>query len=78
MHGNVWEWCLDGHHRYDARDARSGSGLRGSLYGARDRVVRGGSFYYPARDARSVLRGRYDPGFRISDLGFRPRLATKP
>jgi hypothetical protein len=73
VHGNVWEWCLDGFYGYDAwRSVRPGDGLRGPVVGARSRVLRGGSFYDFAAYARSAFRSMYDPGSRDSYLGFRP------
>jgi sulfatase modifying factor 1 len=35
------------------------------------RVIRGGSWYFAASDARAGLRNRYTPGYRYSDIGFR-------
>ncbi|MGB0600588.1 MAG: formylglycine-generating enzyme family protein, partial [Rubripirellula sp.] len=67
MHGNVWEWCSDGHGQYpsgsvtDPVGASSGSG----------RVLRGGSWGNTAEDCRSALRDRYDPSGRFSHSGFR-------
>jgi formylglycine-generating enzyme required for sulfatase activity len=68
MHGNVLEWCLDA--------------WRGTLPGGTVtnlatapagtlRAVRGGSWLYDARYARSANRDNYGAGVRCSDLGFR-------
>jgi serine/threonine protein kinase/formylglycine-generating enzyme required for sulfatase activity len=78
VHGNVWEWCLDGYYGYDAwRSVRSGDGLRGPVGGARSRVYRGGGFYDFATCARSANRSWNDPGSRNFDLGFRPALGIE-
>jgi serine/threonine protein kinase/formylglycine-generating enzyme required for sulfatase activity len=78
VHGNVWEWCLDGYYRYDAwRSVRPGGG-RGPVVGARGRVVRGGSFAGIAERVRSAEREWYAPGLRNSDLGFRPAQGMTP
>jgi len=66
MHGNVWEWCSDWHGEYRG-DAIDPAGPEvGSL-----RVLRGGSWFYYARFARSAFRGRRDPDFRFGNTGFR-------
>jgi formylglycine-generating enzyme required for sulfatase activity len=69
MHGNVYEWCWDG---YDAKyyeqsptdDPRGPSGPSG-------RVIRGGSWGYYPRLARSADRNGFAPGLRNILLGFR-------
>ncbi len=72
MHGNVLEWCLDA--------------WRGTLPGGAQtnlvvlpegtlRAVRGGSWLYDARYARSANRDSYGALVRCSDLGFRVVLA---
>jgi formylglycine-generating enzyme required for sulfatase activity len=75
VHGNVWEWCLDGYFGYDEwTDVRLGDGLRGPVASARDRyrVYRGGCFRTVARYARSANREGDHPGRRSGELGFRP------
>ena len=68
MHGQVLEWCWD-----FSRDTYRGiptvdpSGARhGDTY-----VLRGGSWHYSARGARSASRFGYRPRIRAHDLGFR-------
>jgi serine/threonine protein kinase/formylglycine-generating enzyme required for sulfatase activity len=72
VHGNVWEWCLDGHADYSAekqvdpvvpwRDVP-------------DRVTRGGGFIYIAAYARSAYRNNQAPERKYSDVGLRPAKA---
>lgn len=69
MHGNVWEWCLDGY-----RD-----NLPGGVdpFGGDDnpqRVIRGGGWGYIGANCRAAARGRDDPTYRINAFGFRPAL----
>ena len=67
MLGNVWEWTQDWLANYpggsvtDPRGPGSGS----------DRVYRGGCWKSNARYSRASIRGRYPPGGRFWDLGFR-------
>jgi formylglycine-generating enzyme required for sulfatase activity len=70
MHGNVWEWMED-----DWHDNYQGAPLDGSAWVDNPRcsyrVVRGGSWYFPARYCRSTYRHGFGPGFRLDFLGFR-------
>jgi formylglycine-generating enzyme required for sulfatase activity len=72
MHGNVFEWCLDG-------DAGGFPGGSVEDYQAPGdgllRVARGGSWLYPAKACRSANRDTYGVNTRTSDLGFRVVLA---
>jgi sulfatase modifying factor 1 len=69
MHGNVWEWCSDGHAAdyYKQSPVDDPPGMSVASY----RVYRGGGWSSYPRDARSAFRGRFGPGFRIDNLGFR-------
>ena len=72
MMGNVWEWCSDWRGDYPTGSVTDPTGpSSGSL-----RVLRGGSWYLGARDARSANRLRGDPGYRHFNLGFRPALSS--
>jgi len=70
MHGNVWEWTRDGEHGPETPPA-PGEGLRGDPERSSTRVVRGGSFLFNARVARSANRYAYAPTVRLSDVGLR-------
>ena len=71
VHGNVWEWCLDG---YDAKEYAARSGVTSDLLNASTgdrRVLRGGSWFNKARSTRSAFRDRYAPDVRNYITGFR-------
>lgn len=73
--GNVWEWCstrwgrnwqsLDYIYPYNSDDGRE------DLDGSYARVMRGGSWYDAFAQAQPANRGRYLPGSRASNIGFR-------
>lgn len=75
MLGNVWEWTasrwgrnwqtLDYAYPYDPADGREDPD------GSYARVMRGGSWFDPHREAHPAVRGRYLPGSRGSNIGFR-------
>jgi formylglycine-generating enzyme required for sulfatase activity len=67
MHGNVWEWCWDW---YDTYPTTAGTDPVGASSGSY-RVLRGGSWFDPARYARSACRDILDPYSRDYFLGFR-------
>lgn len=73
--GNVWEWCSSrwGHnwqtleypYPYSAKDGRE------DLSGTQARIIRGGSWFDVLEEANPANRGRYLPGSRASNIGFR-------
>jgi len=70
MHGNVWEWCEDtwpSDYKTAPTDGSAWVDQASSL-----RVIRGGSFEYPAEDARSAYRYRRHRSDRWDSAGFRP------
>jgi len=71
VHGNAWEWCLDGW----ASDAYGEPRREDPLVpwqGSEARVYRGGGFDLTARDARSAFRDFYTQGNRSHSIGLRP------
>jgi formylglycine-generating enzyme required for sulfatase activity len=72
MHGNVWEWCLDGW------SSNLPGGTVTNPYTPptdTDRVIRGGCWYNSARFCRSAYRLRAISYFCDNDIGFRVVLA---
>ena len=72
MHGNVWEWCEDGHEEYPEGPVTD---PKGPATGER-RVWRGGSFNCLVSFARSSFRNFNSPTNRTYYYGF--RLARTP
>jgi sulfatase modifying factor 1 len=69
MIGNVWEWCEDWHdpkYYFDSplRDPR------GPTAGA-ERIIRGGSWSFFARNCRSAHRDKLPPAASYFNIGFR-------
>jgi formylglycine-generating enzyme required for sulfatase activity len=71
MHGNVWEWCLDGYGSYPNGSVTDSRGPSMGSY----RVIRGGGWIRYAWVCRSACRDFYAPDVRDYNVGFRPVLA---
>jgi formylglycine-generating enzyme required for sulfatase activity len=67
VHGNVWEWCSDWFAKYSVYNALDPIGPSKGTF----RVLRGGTWTYPARAMRSACRIRNEPGNRDNIQGFR-------
>jgi formylglycine-generating enzyme required for sulfatase activity len=73
MHGNVLEWCSD----WFAKTAAGSVDPKGPASGS-FRVLRGGSWFYYARDCRSAYRQKRDPSIRNFVFGFRLAITGGP
>lgn len=72
MHGNVWEWVEDCWHQNYDRAPKEGSAWFHEDDGSCDfRMYRGGSWYNAPEALRSANRTGSQPGFSISNIGFR-------
>ena len=67
MLGNVQEWCQDQFGPYLPGEVTDPKGPATGTY----RVMRGGTWYSPARDCRSASRFGSPPHYRFSHIGFR-------
>ena len=72
MHGNVLEWCYDWFGKLDALSHMDPKGPPTGSF----RVLRGGCWFYFARDCRSAYRLKRAPDIRNCVNGF--RLACSP
>jgi sulfatase modifying factor 1 len=67
MHGNVWEWCQDWYGDHPKGAVSDPQGPDSGEY----KLLRGGSWYYFAKDCRSAIRLNESPENGYSDIGFR-------
>jgi len=67
MLGNVQEWCQDWFGAYPDDEVVNPKGPKKGSY----RVMRGGVWYSPARDARCASRFGSPPRYRFQHIGFR-------
>ncbi|MFT7484543.1 MAG: sulfatase modifying factor 1, partial [Candidatus Paceibacteria bacterium] len=71
VHGNVWEWCLDGNDPSFYLNSPLLDPLS-AVEGAAFRVTRGGGFNHAASSARSAVRSNDTPAIAGNILGLRP------
>ena len=71
MLGNAWEWCEDWFAPYQSDSAVDPLQTQSNLSEKPRRVLRGGAFTRPSKDATASRRYRNDPGSRNADNGFR-------
>jgi formylglycine-generating enzyme required for sulfatase activity len=67
MHGNVWEWCEGSLREYKAGAVENPSDGQDKEW----RVLRGGAWLDPAREARSAFRDQGKRVYRFQNFGFR-------
>jgi formylglycine-generating enzyme required for sulfatase activity len=76
MAGNVWEWTRRERVKYSYQPESKSESMDGTA--TEGRVVRGGSWFDSAYDARCDSRTRAGPNDRGDDLGFRVVLCSAP
>jgi formylglycine-generating enzyme required for sulfatase activity len=67
MHGNVWEWCLDGNGAYPAESVTDPVGPKSET----DHIYRGGSWRHGSDLCSSAIRGYLAPNAKEGNRGFR-------
>jgi formylglycine-generating enzyme required for sulfatase activity len=64
VHGNIFQWCQEVYGEKGNKDIED-------VKNTNSRVLRGGSFFFDARNVRSAKRGGGDTAFRHHIFGFR-------
>jgi len=67
MSGNVWEWCWDWNGSYSSEAQTDPTGMPSGAF----RILRGGSWFNPARGIRPEYRDNDIPEVQSGTLGFR-------
>jgi formylglycine-generating enzyme required for sulfatase activity len=69
MLGNVYQWTSDWHGEryYDTGESRDPAGPPGGSL----RILRGGSWFYTAKNARASYRHRFEPTYHSNQVGLR-------
>ncbi|MBT8301558.1 MAG: formylglycine-generating enzyme family protein [Saprospiraceae bacterium] len=67
MHGNVWEWVSDWFAPYTSKSVTNPTGPKDGI----EKVIRGGSWYFGAENAKSSFRRTHEPNSWGFSIGFR-------
>jgi len=67
MHGNVWEWVSDWYAPYTTVAVTNPTGPTDGI----EKVIRGGSWYFGAENAKSSFRRTHKPNLWGFSIGFR-------
>ncbi len=76
VHGNVWEWCLEGMGSR-GRSLTPGDGAMSTPWN-RERLARGGAFTGGSERCRSAAMAASEPTSRSMDMGLRPARRLDP
>ena len=76
MQGNAWSWCQESYQPYKENDDKEDNAL--AIDPTQVRLVRGGSFNYQSKYARSAARNRSIPENRGYSFGLRPARTIIP
>jgi serine/threonine protein kinase/formylglycine-generating enzyme required for sulfatase activity len=72
VHGNVWEWCLDGWKEPGKESNGLDINISDLINERSPRLLRGGAFNYRPEGVRLEFRYGVQPGWHLTGFGFRP------